>query len=49
MVDECPLNRVVQYCLRTVGRTKIVRYSGVSNVLKSMEKRSGCSELSVIS
>ena len=41
-VDECPLNRVVEYCLHTIGTTKTVRcteqwgvhYSGVAEVLK---------------
>ena len=45
------------YCLRIIGSPKSVRYteqqgvrySGVSNVLKSMAKRSGHSEMSVIS
>ena len=45
------------YCLCTIGSTKSVRYtekwgvcySGVSNVLKSIEKQLGLSELSVIS
>ena len=46
MVDEYQLIGVVQYCLRTVGSAKNVRYSRVSNALKSTEKRS---ELSVIS
>ena len=34
-VDECPLNRVVEYCLRTIGTAKkvsVIRSSGVSAI-----------------
>ena len=49
MVDEYQLIEVVQYCLRAVGSTKNVRYSRVSNALKSTEKRSELSFISWVS
>ena len=51
---NCPLSGVFYYCECIIGdgllsiiQSSGVRYSGGSNVLKSMEKRSELSELSV--
>ena len=51
-VDECPLIRVVEYCLRTIGNDNCPLYRVVGCPLfrdcLGIERQSGLSELSVI-